>query len=190
MFFEPSEFEFTEALESNWLTIRHELEQLQSKHFMPWPEKYLYNEGWEVFGFYASGQRIDANCRLCPETAGLLETIPGMMTAGFSSLAAGTSIEPHVGASKSVLRCHLGLIVPEQCAIRVGTQTAGWQEGKCMIFDDTFEHEAWNKSQRTRIVLLIDFQRPGMVPDKFSEIDASYTEEYWSNILSEVNKHH
>lgn len=190
MFFEPLEFEFTRALESNWLVIRQELEQLQSKHFMPWPEKYLYDEGWEVFGFYAANRRIEQNCRLCPETARLIEAIPGITTAGFSSLLSGAHIAPHVGASKAVLRCHLGLIVPEPCRIRVGTQTNHWEEGRCLIFDDTLEHEAWNNSDRTRIVLLIDFKRPGATPNKFSEIDASFDEAYWSNILTEVNKHH
>ena len=160
MFFDKSEFEFAEHLESNWLLIRQELEQLQQRHFVSWPEKFLYEKGWDVFGLYAFGKKLEDNCRLCPETTRLVEMILGMATAGFSSLRPGTHIKPHVGYSKAVLRCHLGLIVPEGCTLRVGNQTRNWQEGKCFIFDDTVEHEAWNRADKTRIVLLIDFNNP------------------------------
>lgn len=158
MFFDLNKFEFVTALESNWLTIRKELEQIQHNHFIPWPEKFLYEKGWEVFGLYAFGRKLKNNCQLCPETTKLIEMIPGLTTAGFSSLAAGTHIKPHIGYSKTVLRCHLGLIVPDECALRVGTQTQNWQEGHCFIFDDTIEHEAWNYGDNNRIILLIDFK--------------------------------
>jgi aspartyl/asparaginyl beta-hydroxylase (cupin superfamily) len=189
MFFAPDEFEFTHALESNWLVIREELERLKSTHFMPWPEKYLYTHGWEVFGLYAFNRKIENNCLLCPEATRLVESIPGMTTAGFSSLAPGAYIGPHVGASKAVLRCHLGLIVPDRCEIRVGTEIRSWEEGKCLIFDDTFEHEAWNRSEQTRIVLLIDFQRQGTVSSELPEVNPAIDEEYWSAIITEVNKY-
>ena len=89
----------------------------------------------------------------------LVESIPGITTAGFSSLAPETHIVPHEGYSKAVLGCHLGLIVPNDCGIRVGSQTKNWTKGKCLIFDDTVEHEAWNRSHHPRIVLLIDFKK-------------------------------
>jgi beta-hydroxylase len=161
MFLEEKEFQFASILESNWLAIRQELEQLQQGKFVPWPEKLLYKKGWKVFGLYAFGRKLNNNCRLCPETTRLVEMIPGMTTAGFSCLAPGTHIAPHVGYTKAVLRCHLGLIVPDGCGIRVGSQTRIWQEGKCLIFDDTVEHEAWNRGNRTRLLLLIDFKKPG-----------------------------
>jgi aspartyl/asparaginyl beta-hydroxylase (cupin superfamily) len=186
MFFESSDFEFAAALEANWLTIRQELEQLQPKNFIDWPEKNIYNQGWEVFGLYAFGQKIEENCRLCPQTTKLVETIPGMMTAGFSSLAPGTYIGPHFGVTKAVLRCHLGVIVPDECAIRVDKETRSWQEGKCLIFDDTFEHEAWNKSDKTRIVLLIDFQRPASTITEPIAGNQGIDEEYWLKILSQT----
>jgi len=186
MFFEASEFEFTASLEANWLLIKQELEQLQPQRFIDWPEKYLYNQGWEVFGLYAFGNRIEDNCRLCPQTTKLIETIPGMITAGFSSLAPGTYIGPHFGVTKAVIRCHLGLMVPEECAIRVDTQTRSWQEGKCLIFDDTYEHEAWNRSDETRIVLLIDFNRPESIPTDAEETYHPIDKEYWLKLLSQA----
>ena len=86
-----------------------------------------------------------------------LEQIPNLTTAGFSALAPGTCIAPHTGYPDGVLRCHLGLVIPPDCALRVGDDVQAWENGKCLIFDDTAEHEAWNRSDRTRVVLLLDF---------------------------------
>jgi beta-hydroxylase len=162
MFYENNEFNFAKTLESNWLLIKEELSRLQESNFKPWVEKYLYNQGWDVFGLYAFEKKLENNCCLCPETTKLVESIPGITTAGFSSLAPRTHILPHSGFSTAILRCHLGLIVPNDCGIRVGNKTKKWQEGKCLIFDDMVEHEAWNNSNLQRIVLLIDFPKPEM----------------------------
>src|SRR5262249_28272081 len=165
------DFAFTANLEANWQTIRHELEQLSKDNFMAWPDRYLYGKpearqygkGWDVFGLYVFGQKVMRNCKLCPETTLLVEAIPGLTTAGFSWLEPGTHIKPHVGYTNTVLRCHLGLIVPKDCALRVGPEVRAWREGKCMVFDDTTEHEAWNRSDTSRVVLLLVFTRPGAV---------------------------
>jgi ornithine lipid ester-linked acyl 2-hydroxylase len=159
-FYETTEFDFAHQLEANWQKIQQELTTLKGEHFIDWSERYLYKEGWQTFGLYAYGVKIDKNCRLCPETTKLVEQIPGLLTAGFSALAPGTHIAPHTGYPDGVLRCHLGLVIPSDCAIRVGDTTRTWQEGKCLIFDDTLEHEAWNKSDRTRVILLLDFKAP------------------------------
>jgi ornithine lipid ester-linked acyl 2-hydroxylase len=159
-FYEGAEFDFALHLEANWEKIREELAALKGEHFIDWSERYLYKEGWQTFGLYAFGVKIDKNCRLCPETTKLVETIPGLVTAGFSALAPGTHIAPHTGYPEGLLRCHLGLVIPEDCAIRVRDNTRSWQEGKCLVFDDTWEHEAWNKSDRTRVILLLDFKAP------------------------------
>jgi beta-hydroxylase len=45
--------------------------------------------------------------------------------------------------------------------MRVGSEARSWREGECMIFDDTIEHEAWNRAGHARVVLLFDFLRPG-----------------------------
>jgi|SRR5919202_2105062 beta-hydroxylase len=159
-FYDSYQFELASILESNWQTIQYELNQLRQGDFLPWPEEYLYGKGWDVFGLYAFGLKIGKNCDLCPETTKLVETVPNLTTAGFSSLAPGTHIAPHTGYPDGLLRCHLGLIVPDGCGIRVGSETKAWEEGKCLIFDDTLEHEAWNKSSSTRVVLLLDFKAP------------------------------
>jgi beta-hydroxylase len=169
VFYNPLEFPFTATLEANWKSVRTELDRLPAGSFKAWPDRHLYGRpdqqsdgsGWEVFGLYAFGQKMERNCVLCPETTRLVEDIPGLKTAGLSWLEPGTHIKPHVGYSDTVLRCHLGLVVPEGCALRVGPKTMPWQEGKCMVFDDTTEHEAWNRSDKVRVVLLLDFLKPG-----------------------------
>ncbi|OLP16536.1 hydroxylase [Leptolyngbya sp. 'hensonii'] len=171
MFYNSADFAFVTTLESNWEAIRSELNQLRQGDFIPWPEKYLYGKGWDTFGLYAFGVKISKNCNLCPETTRLVEAIPDLVTAGFSSLAAGTHIEPHTGYPDGLLRCHLGLIVPQGCGIRVGEEIRTWTEGQCMVFDDTAEHEAWNQSGSTRVVLLLDFKAPsGLLPEP-SEVE-------------------
>jgi hypothetical protein len=69
---------------------------------------------------------------------------------------------PHKGYSRMVLRCHLPLIVPDEdlCGLRVGDETRHWEEGELMIFDDSFEHEAWNKTNEKRVVLMFDIPNP------------------------------
>jgi beta-hydroxylase len=85
-----------------------------------------------------------------------------MTSAMFSILAGNKRLPPHRGPYKGVLRYHLGLKVPQpdRCGIRVREQVARWEEGKELIFDDTYEHEAWNDGAEPRVVLFVDFLRP------------------------------
>lgn len=159
MYLDPSRFAFTAALESRWQAVRDEFRALEREALVAWPEKFLYDRGWDVFGLYAFGSKLIDNCARCPETARLAAAIPGMTTAGFSRLQPGTHIRPHVGYTPAVLRCHLGLVVPAGCEMRVGAETRGWAEGRCLVFDDTVEHEVWHRGDAERVVLLVDFRR-------------------------------
>lgn len=161
MFQNAADFPFVKTLEANWRTVLREFLQLESEHFGDWPEKALYGEGWKTFGFYFLGRRLPRGAELCPETARLVDTIPGMVSAGFSMLQPKTNIRPHVGYSDALLVAHLGLVIPEGCAIRVGPETRTWQPGKMIVFDDSTDHEAWNHGSTRRCVLLIEFVKPG-----------------------------
>src|SRR5215813_625528 len=161
MFLDTSQFGFVNDLEAAWREIRDEYLALPEDSFEPWVQREMYGEGWSVYGIYAFGRRIDAAIHACPRTAAALDAIPGLTTAGFSRLAPGTHIRPHVGWVRTVYRSHLGLVAPEGCGMRVGAEARSWRVGECMIFDDTVEHEAWNRSDHTWVVLLFDFLRPG-----------------------------
>jgi beta-hydroxylase len=161
VFYDPLNYPAAALLETHFAAIRSELQHVCGR-FVPWPERDLYGRGWSVFGFYAFGRRLDGNCRLCPLTAQVLDQIGCPTQAGFSRLAPHTHIRPHCGRPKDALRCHLGLeIPPGDLALRVGDQVRHWQAGRCLLFDDTGEHEAWNHTDRERVVLLVDIAKDG-----------------------------
>jgi ornithine lipid ester-linked acyl 2-hydroxylase len=161
VFIDPRPFEFVAALEAQWEAIRSEYLALPHDAFDPWVQRQMHGGGWTVFGLCAVGQPIPAACAVCPRTAQAIQQVPGLSMAGFSRLAPRTHVKPHVGWAASVYRLHLALVVPPGCRLRVATETRSWQEGRCLIFDDTVEHEAWNDSEFPRGVLLLDFLRPG-----------------------------
>jgi aspartyl/asparaginyl beta-hydroxylase (cupin superfamily) len=75
----------------------------------------------------------------------------------------------------SRLICHLPLIVPPKCAFRVGNEVREWREGELLIFDDTIEHEAWNDSERDRVVLIFDIWRPELSERERQEVAALFS---------------
>jgi aspartate beta-hydroxylase len=79
-----------------------------------------------------------------------------------SVLGSHSHIAPHCGPINTRLVCHLGLVIPPDSVLRVGSEVKSWQEGKCLVFDDSFEHEAWNNGDSERIVLLIQFWHPDL----------------------------
>jgi len=163
-FHDARRFEWAAMLEDAYPTIKRELQDLLNQ-----PERFqvheqsdlLIKEGyWTSYPFYSEGKRNDENCARCPETAKLLDSLPRKTPMGsvkFSVAAPRTHIEPHCAPNNLRIRCHLGMIVPEGCEIRVRDQTRSWEEGKCLILDDSFDHEVWNRSDRTRVILLVDF---------------------------------
>jgi beta-hydroxylase len=82
-----------------------------------------------------------------------------MVNAGLSLLRPGTHLEPHRGELGGVLRCHLALRVPVgDCGISGDGETRRWAQGCCLVFDDRLEHEAWNRGDGDRVVLLVTFR--------------------------------
>ena len=107
---------------------------------------------WQEFRLF-SGHAIAAHCQAAPHTAELVASIPGATTAGLVYLAyvaPGTHVRPHWGPHNARLRCHLGLVVPDGCSLRVGARTGGWTEGRVTIFDDSYEHEVRNAGEARR----------------------------------------
>jgi len=123
---------------------------------------------WDGFFFYRHGKRYDAHCASCPQTSGVLDRMPLSRIrehgpeALFSVLKPGSHILPHQGVTNTRLVTHLPLIVPKDCAISVGGELHVWQEGRSVTFDDTFVHEAWNRSEQTRVVLIMDLWNPDL----------------------------
>jgi hypothetical protein len=127
---------------------------------------------WGAFYFWRNGEIVAENAARCPATMQALHHAPMPLIdqrspiALWSLLKPGTHIQPHHGLLNTRLICHIPLIVPQDCAIRVGNETRSWREGEALIFDDSFEHEAWNKSDETRVILLFEIWRPEISPDE------------------------
>ena len=131
----------------------------------------LQRGDWDAFFFYADGEREDANHTACPHTSSVLARLPldHVRDHGpevcFSVMRPGAHILPHRGVTNTRAVLHLGLVIPAGCALSlVGVQQVTWTRGRCFAFDDTFEHEAWNRSDATRIVLLGDIWNPYLRP--------------------------
>jgi aspartyl/asparaginyl beta-hydroxylase (cupin superfamily) len=170
MYLDPASFSYIPTIESCAEKIRMECLALPSDAFDPWVQRAMYNSGWDVYGLLAWGHLLPSSLSKCPATAAMLERIPGVQTAGFSRLRAGAHITPHRGWVTNVYRVHLGLVIPENCAMTVAGETKTWEEGRCLIFDDTSVHEAWNRSQSDRVVLLLDVLRPGCQPQSDADM--------------------
>ncbi len=175
-FFPLERFPWVKHVEENWTVIREELERVLEDHeglanFQDISKDQIEitdDDRWKTFFLYGYGFKAKLGVEMCPRTAALMEQIPGMKTAMFSILSPRKHILDHRGPYKGVLRYHLGLIVPtdaEACRIRVGEDIRHWQEGKSMIFDDTFNHEVWNDTDQTRVVLFVDVLRPLPFPE-------------------------
>jgi aspartate beta-hydroxylase len=121
---------------------------------------------WNGYYFYRHGVRREDNCTACPATAAAIDELPLSRVTGhgpevlYSVFTPGTHLLPHRGVTNTRLVAHLPLAVPEDCALRVGGELHVWQEGRVVVFDDTYEHEAWNRSPRTRVVMIFDIWNP------------------------------
>jgi len=192
-FFEREEFDWVEELEAQTPAIREEVLALVSEgaDFRPYvendpnrPHRDFHglneNPDWTALYLWRDGRPVEENARRCPRTMAALEKVPlsdiGSRTPAvlFSRLEPGAHIPPHAGMLNCRLICHLPLIVPDGCWLRVGNETREWEEGRLLIFDDSMEHEAKNPSGRLRIVLLFDIWRPELDEEERSAISAIF----------------
>ncbi|MDJ0534156.1 MAG: aspartyl/asparaginyl beta-hydroxylase domain-containing protein [Xenococcaceae cyanobacterium MO_207.B15] len=210
-FLDSQKFSWTPYLENNWHIIRQELDNiLQYTEELPNFQDISPDQGysttkdrlWKTYFLYGYGVKAQKNCQRCPETTRIIESIPGMKTAFFSILLPGKHIPEHRGPYKGVVRCLLGLKVPEpkeKCRIRVANEIRHWEEGKAMFFDDSFRHEAWNEADGIRVVLFLDIVRPMRFPLSWLNIallkliaispfvqDANNNQKKWEQKLEEL----
>lgn len=188
-YLDRSLFPWIEQLEAQTDAIRQELLQLLASE--AGRERVFTNEAieqqnlrglksppsWNGYYFYRHGERRDDNCAACPVTARALDSLPLSHVRDhgpevlFSVFTAGTHLLPHRGVTNTRLVGHLPLLVPPDCALNVGGEIHEWQEGRAVIFDDTYEHEAWNRSDRTRVVLIFDIWNPHLTEAERAAIE-------------------
>ncbi|MDQ2878106.1 MAG: aspartyl/asparaginyl beta-hydroxylase domain-containing protein [Pseudomonadota bacterium] len=170
------DFAWTQHLRDNWQAIRDEavgaalgeaspsLSSISPDHRAIAPVN-----KWRSFFLWGYGYCIEDNVAACPITAATVSRIPGLNSAFFSILAPGTHIPAHRGVTKGLITCHLGLIVPKDgdVRMRVDNRIVRWAEGETLVFDDTYDHEVWNDTEHTRVVLLVQIERPLRNPGKW-----------------------
>jgi aspartate beta-hydroxylase len=163
--YDAADFPVARYLESHFEEIRDEILALDPSSFHSESERIDRSGDWDVAFFYERGRRRDEVCDACPvttravESAATVRTLAGLIYA--SRMRAGTHISAHRGPTNLRVRCHLGIAVPDgDCAIRVGDEVRRWVPGQCLVFDDYFEHEAWNRTNQDRIVLIVDLWHP------------------------------
>lgn len=176
--YDKTVFPWTAEIEREWRAIRAELDHvLTRKDELPGFHELStdvaaisQDRDWKSFFLCGYGFRSAANIKLCPQTWRICQKIPGLITVMFSILEPGKHLPPHRGPYNGVLRLHVGLIVPEpraQLGIRVEHTIYRWREGEAVVFDDAYEHEAWNRTPHTRVVLFVDFVKPLRQPARF-----------------------
>jgi len=173
--FDSHTFPWVKDVEADWRLVRAELDQIMTyrdqipsfHEIIKEVSTITTDNDWKTYFLMGVGMETGENARRCPNTMQVLKKIPGITTAMFSILSPGKHIPPHRGPYAGVLRLHLGLLVPEpreKVRIRIGNQCYAWEEGRCIIFDDTYNHEVWNDTNGYRVVLFVDFQRPMTFP--------------------------
>ena len=138
------------------------------------------NPDWGAFYLWKDGEIMRENVARCPRTASVVADVPMPHVKNrspsvlFSLLRPGAHIPPHTGLVNTRLICHLPLVVPPNCTFRVGNDVRVPVEGKAWLFDDTIEHEAWNRSDKTRVILLFETWRPELSEEERSLVSAMF----------------
>ncbi|MES2059288.1 MAG: aspartyl/asparaginyl beta-hydroxylase domain-containing protein [Pseudomonadota bacterium] len=183
-FFAREHFPWIEAIEAQTEVIRAELEAVLAEDAAAIRPYVAMEPGtptnkwspldhsldWGAMHLWKDGRRDDAVCARVPRTAAAVEALPlsdlpgRTPTVFFSLLRPGAHLPAHTGVSNVRSIIHLPLIVPPGCTFRVGGETRAWQAGQAWAFDDTIEHEAWNRSDQVRAILIFDVWNPYIAP--------------------------
>jgi hypothetical protein len=174
-------FPWVAILEAAYAPIKEELLALLARpSFARVNRNYTSTGEWAAAYLWVFGEEVEGVVAQCPETARALRQVPGVTSFGttlFSALAPGTFLAPHYGYTNAKLRCQLPLIVPEACRLKLGDVEIEQTEGKCLIFDDSFLHSAWNESDAVRYVLIFDFFHPDLTAEEIEYLKVLSTEQ-------------
>ncbi|XP_071593734.1 aspartyl/asparaginyl beta-hydroxylase isoform X17 [Heliangelus exortis] len=161
--------ELVKSLEKSWKIIRDEgLAVMDKKRslFLPEDENLREKGDWSQFTLWQQGRKNENACKSVPKTCALLERFPEATGCRrgqikYSIMHPGTHVWPHTGPTNCRLRMHLGLVIPKEgCKIRCAQDNRTWEEGKVLIFDDSFEHEVWQDAETYRLIFIVDVWHP------------------------------
>ncbi|HBW85646.1 MAG TPA: hypothetical protein DEF82_02565 [Crocinitomicaceae bacterium] len=159
-------FSWSGEFERNWSDIKEELNYYLRSHQ---PDAYFNktmvntSDTWKTFSLKWWDIEFSSRYRFFPKTMGLVRKYPEILSVSFNQLESDGKILPHSGDTNAIFRCHLGIEIPEslpKTGLRVRDELKSWEEGKWLIFMDAYQHEAFNLSERRRIILVLDVLRP------------------------------
>ena len=162
------------AIRAEALAIARGLHQVPRFHeIMPEQAAISANDGrdWRMYILKAYGVEQPQRMAACPQLAALVRTSPQVLSASFSFLGPGKNIPPHRGPLRGIIRFYMVLSMPRAqdglpaAVLKVAGVEHRLDEGQYLLWDDTFEHEAWNGSDEVRIVLSLDVWRQRMPAD-------------------------
>ncbi|XP_065441698.1 aspartyl/asparaginyl beta-hydroxylase isoform X24 [Chrysemys picta bellii] len=167
--------ELVKSLEKNWKLIRDEGLAVMDKGkglFLPEDENLREKGDWSQFTLWQQGRKNENACKGVHKTCALLERFPEATGCRrgqikYSVMHPGTHVWPHTGPTNCRLRMHLGLVIPKEgCRIRCAEENRTWEEGKVLIFDDSFEHEVWQDADSYRLIFIVDVWHPELTPQQ------------------------
>ncbi len=174
-YYDTRQFSWASLIETNWQIIRAELDALlrENATLMAYFDQNMVTtaKSWKTFPMMAWGVTMHQNCQKCPKTMVLLQQIPGLVSASFNLLEPHSTIKSHNGDTNAIVRCHLGLYIPDglpDCGFKVGGEDKAWENGQLLLFCDAHEHTAWNNTPQNRYILLFDVVLPPYLSQKRS----------------------
>uniref|UniRef100_A0A3P9J2A4 Un-named hu7910 n=1 Tax=Oryzias latipes TaxID=8090 RepID=A0A3P9J2A4_ORYLA len=178
---ETGYMDLVKVLERNWKTIRDEALAVMDQdrgRFLPEDENLREKGEWGQYTLWQQGRKAGSACQGVPKTCSLLDRFPEATGCKrgqikFSVMQPGTHVWPHTGPTNCRLRMHLGLVIPKPgCRIRCTNQTREWEEGKVLIFDDSFEHEVWQEADSYRLIFIVDVWHPELTQQQRQTLSA------------------
>jgi beta-hydroxylase len=168
-FVDVARFPELSPLADNWQVIRDEgLRLSEDGHiraaagFTDLGFNSFFRRGWTRFYLKWYDAPLKSAEALCPRTVALVQSIPAINGAMFAILPAGGDLGRHRDPFAGSLRYHLGLSTPnsDACRIVVDGQPYAWRDGEAVMFDETYIHWAENRTDRDRLILFCDIERP------------------------------
>ena len=164
-----ADFPHLKPLLDNWQIIRDEAMQLQEQGAVRASDKHddigfnsFFRTGWKRLYVKWYDDPLPSARRSCPRTVALVNSIPSIKGAMFASLPPGATLVAHRDPFAGSIRFHLGLMTPndDRCRIYIDGKPYSWRDGEGIVFDETFIHKAYNETDKQRIILFCDVERP------------------------------
>jgi len=166
---DPKAFPWVLELEAAYAAVREEFDAVRAEALSAHPRNLVERGRWNVFELANNDGPVRGHLHNWPETRAVISRFPGAGKAGlvyFSIMEPGTHVRAHCGPANTRLRCHLALSPARGCRLRVDDQMLAWSPGRCLVFDDSFEHEVWHRGSLPRAVLIVDFWHPDLTENE------------------------